>query len=260
MNIAQLGEAINRYFITSHSLMTIKVLKLLDNNMFLVEAGKDKFQAKITGEVNIGDVIKAKLLTKSPIPTFEKISNTNLEVSSDNYLFKILDNVNAQDFEAYVLKSLDSESIKHMFNREKMKLISILEKHLDRSEKIDINNYEPVKINSKELYQLLFNRNFLIYFRSPAYDINDGFLYVKKSINSGIRCRLFLYFSHLGRVFIGVNGLEDRYNVIIKSDSDLAFALKNISIEHATIRFKKNNGKKSEKDDISHSNYVSIKI
>jgi len=61
----------------------------------------------------------------------------------------------------------------------------------------------------------------------------------QKSINSGIRCRLFLYFSHLGRVFIGINGLEDRYNVIIKSDSDLAFALKNISIEHATIRFKK---------------------
>jgi hypothetical protein len=263
MNIARLGEAINKYFMTSHNLITIKILKLLDNNIFLVETGKDVFQAKITEEVNIGDVIKAKLLTKNPIPTFEKISNTNSELKTDNLLFNMLDNFNAQDFEAYVLKSLDSKNIKDMFNKEKMKLISILEKQLDSSKKADLtslSNYEPLKINSKELYQLLFNRYLFIYFRSPEYDIKDGFLYIKKRIKSGIKCRLFLYFSNIGRIFIAISGLEDRYNVIIKSDSDLTSVLKNISIDNATIRYKKFTTEKFEDDDISYSNYFTIKI
>jgi hypothetical protein len=248
---------------TSERLMTIKILKILGNNMFLVETGKDVFQAKITAEVNVGDIIKAKLLTVNPVPTFEKISNANLESKTNNFLFNILDNVNAQNFEVYDLKSLDSKNVKDMLNKEKMKLISILEKHLDGSKKIDLanlSNYEPLKINNKELYQLLFNRSLFIYFRSPEYDIKDGFLYIKKRKKSGIKCRLFLCFSNIGRVFIAISGLEDKYNVIIKSDSDLEFAFKNISIDNATIRYKKITTEKLEDDDISYSNYFTIKI
>lgn len=263
MNISQLGEAINKYFSTSNTTIIMKILKALGDDVFLVETFSGSMKVKITGEINIGDVIRAKLLAKTPLPIFEKVSSETLNMKSSNSILKILDSFNANNFEAYFLNSLESESIRNMVNLEKLKLLNILEKQLDSGDKIDLNNLNKLdflKINSKELYQLIFNRILLIYFRAPEYDIKDGFLYIKKSKNRGIKCKLFLYFSNIGRVFIIISGLNEQYNVMIKSDTDLTSLLKNIAIEHVSIGYKKINMKKYDKDDFSHSNYFTIKV
>ena len=263
MNISQLSEAINKYFSTSNTAITMKILKALGDNIFLVETFSGSMKAKITGEINIGDVIRAKLLTKTPLLIFEKVSAAPLSMKNSTSILTTLDSFNANDFEAYFLNSLEGDNIKNMVNLEKLKLLHILKEQLDSGEKIDLNNLNKLdflKINSKELYQLIYNRLFLIYFRAPEYNIKDGFLYLKKNKNRGIRCKIFLYFSNIGRVFITISELNEQYNVMIKSDVDLTSVLKNIAIDHASIGYKKINRKKYDKDDFSHSNYFSIKI
>jgi len=70
MNISQLGEAINKYFSTSNTTIIMKILKALGDDVFLVETFSGSMKVKITGEINIGDVIRAKLLAKTPFPNF----------------------------------------------------------------------------------------------------------------------------------------------------------------------------------------------
>jgi hypothetical protein len=263
MNILQLGEAINNYLMKSNSQTTVKILKALGGNIFLVDTTSGTMKAKVMGEVNIGDVIKAKLTGKMPVPIFEKITTASTELKSDKTLLKTLENFNAEDFDVNVLNSLGKESIKNVINEEKMKLLKLIEKQVNSGEKVDLTNFsnlETTKINSKELYQLIFNRYIVIYFRAPEYDIRDGFLYIRKYKERGIRCRVFLFFSNIGRVFIFISGLNEQYNVIVKSDIDLSFALKNIVLDNATINWKKIDKKNYDNEDFFHSNYFSIKI
>jgi hypothetical protein len=263
MFIPQLGDLLNNFLIANKNVINIKILKALGENIFLIDTSQNILKAKILGDVQIGDAIRAKLLSKTEIPIFQKVSQINDENRTDKKLMKQLDNFNYRDFEVKVLSSIEKNNIKEMINEEKIKLLDLLSKLQNRGEKIDINNinnFDSIKSNSKDVLNLLFNRSIVVYFRSPEYDIKDGILHVKKSKKQGIRCKLFIFFSNIGRVFIFISGLKEKYNVVVRSEMDISDFIKNISINNTIIKWKKIDEKKDENDNFFHSNYLCIKI